>query len=150
MYSLKRLIPVVTLLTLIPALAHATVRTEVGLAESKAGASETYRLQVPVEKPMATTEVRMIVPEGFILSRFMQTPGWERTVVKDTAGNISEVTWKGKVPDGEFVRFIFQGRNPTNPTKLSWKVYQKYEDGSIVAWDDADKEKGPASAVDIK
>lgn len=92
----------------------------------------------------------MIVPEGFILSRFMQTPGWERSVVKDGGGNIKEVTWKGKVPDGEFVRFIFQGRNPANPTKLSWKVYQKYEDGSVVAWDDADKEKGPASAVEIK
>jgi uncharacterized protein YcnI len=149
MLNLKQLAATLTL-ALVPVLAHATVRTEMGLAESRANAYETYRLQVPVEKPLATVEVRMVVPPGFILSRFLQTPGWERAVVKDAGGNISEVVWKGKVPDGEFVRFIFQGRNPTAPGKLSWKVYQTYEDGSIAAWDDADKEKGPASVVEIK
>jgi uncharacterized protein YcnI len=132
-------------------LAHATVRTEVGLAESKAGATETYRLQVPVEKPMATVEVRMIVPSGFVLTRFLQTPGWERTVVKNADGLITEVIWKGKVEDGEFARFIFQGRNPKEPTKLFWKVYQKYADGSVVAWEKEDPQSDtPASSVEIK
>lgn len=129
---------------------HATVKTEYGLAESKAGISETYRLQVPVEKPLATIEIRLVVPEGFVISRFLQTPGWERSVTKDANGIIKEVIWKGKVEDGEFVRLYFQGTNPKTPGTLIWKIYQKYADGSIVAWDDADKDKGPASKVEIK
>lgn len=144
----------VVLLLLLPsslALAHATVRTEAGMAESKAGASETYRLQVPVEKPQATTEIRMLVPKGLVVTRFMQMPGWERSVLKDQDGNITEVTWKGKVEDGEFVRFIFQGRNPKNPGKLYFKVYQKYADGSVVAWEKEDPQADtPASMVEIK
>lgn len=130
--------------------AHATVRTELGQAESKAGASETYRVQVPVEKPQATVEVRLVVPEGLVISRFLQTPAWERSVVRDANGNITEVSWKGKVEDGEFVRFIFQATNPKTAGTLVWKIYQKYADGTVVAWDDADKDKGPASKVEVK
>lgn len=139
-------------LTLLPSVfAHATVRTESGAAESKTGASETYRLQVPVEKPLATVEVRLVVPQGFVLTRFLQTPGWERSVVKDANGLITEVTWKGRVEDGEFARFIFQGRNPQAPGKLYWKVYQKYADGSVVAWEKEDPAADtPASSVEIK
>lgn len=150
MRKLFRLAVILASLLVPLVLAHAVVRTEMNLAESKAGASETYRLQVPVEKPMATVEVRMIVPEGFTLTRFLQTPGWERSVVKDANGLVREVTWKGRLEDGEFVRFIFQGRNPQTPGTLVWKVYQKYEDGTVVAWDDSDKEKAPASKVEIK
>ncbi|PZA08664.1 MULTISPECIES: DUF1775 domain-containing protein [unclassified Meiothermus] len=139
-------------LALLPsALAHATVRTEAGLAESKTGAFETYRLQVPVEKPLATVEVRLVVPAGFVLTRFLQTPGWERSVVKDANGLITEVTWRGRIEEGEFARFVFQGRNPQSPTKLYWKVYQKYADGSVVAWDKEDPSADtPASSVEIK
>ncbi|MER3483858.1 MAG: nuclear export factor GLE1 [Meiothermus sp.] len=151
MRKLARAFAVLTLLSASLVFAHATVRTEAGLAESKAGVSETYRLQVPVEKPMATVEVRLVVPAGFVLTRFLQTPGWERTVVKNADGLITQVTWKGKVEDGEFARFIFQGRNPKDPTRLYWKVYQKYADGSVVAWEKEDPQADtPASAVEIK
>ncbi|WP_018465105.1 DUF1775 domain-containing protein [Calidithermus timidus] len=150
MRKLSRYALIFASLVLPLALAHAVVRTEMNLAESKVGVSETYRLQVPVERPMATVEIRMIVPEGFVLTRFLQTPGWERSVVKDANGLIKEVTWKGRLEDGEFVRFVFQGRNPQTPGTLVWKVYQKYEDGTVVAWDDSDKEKAPASKVEIK
>lgn len=132
-------------------LAHASVRTESGANQSAVNASETYRLQVPVEKPMATTLIRMVIPEGVIVSRFLQTPGWERTVVKNADGIITEVSWKGTVEDGEFVRFYFQAKNPANATKLAWKIYQTYADGTIVGWDDvADGAKFPASITEIK
>ena len=44
----------------LPVLAHATVRTELGLSESKVGVSETYRLRVPSEKAMDTIELRLV------------------------------------------------------------------------------------------
>jgi len=58
----------------IPALAHATVRTEMGLSESKAGASETYRLRVPSEKAMDTIALRLVVPVGLTISNFEALP----------------------------------------------------------------------------
>lgn len=64
----------------VSASAHAVVRTELGSAESALGATEMYRLQVPNESAAtsATTEVRMLIPESFTLSRTVQTPGWQR------------------------------------------------------------------------
>ncbi|WP_221090971.1 DUF1775 domain-containing protein [Deinococcus aquaedulcis] len=132
------------------AAAHATVRTESGLTESKAGASETYRLNVPTEKDISTTEIRLVVPAGVTITRFQVTPGFQRTVKKNEAGLVTEVVWKGRVAPMEYVRFFFQARNPAAPGELSWKVYQTYSDGSVVAWDDTDPAQGPASKTTVK
>ncbi|WP_424950859.1 DUF1775 domain-containing protein [Deinococcus sp.] len=129
--------------------AHAVVRTETGLSESKAGASETYRLQVPVEKDMATTQVRMVVPAGLKITRFLIAPGFVRTVKTDAAGLITEVTWRGRIAPMEFERFYFSATNPADAGTLAWKVYQTYQDGSVVSWDDSDPAT-PASKVSVK
>ncbi len=131
------------------ALAHATVKTDVGTSESLAGRNETYRLQVPVEKNVATTEVRMIVPAGVRIGTFMPIPGWTRTVEKDASGNITAVTWRGRINPEEFQRFLFSARNPADAGTLAWKVYQKYADGSVVAWDDSSADT-PASKTAVK
>jgi uncharacterized protein YcnI len=132
-------------------LAHAVVRTDMGLTESKVGTYETYRLQVPVEKPMATTEVKLYVPAGLTVSTFGQLPGWQRSVEKDANGLITTVTWKGKIEPEEFARFMFSAKNPAAPTTLLFKVDQTYADGTVVKWADEDpKGKTPASRVEIK
>lgn len=145
----KRLIPTLLLAATSLAAAHAVVRTEGGLAESAAGASETYRLQVPTEKAIATTQVRLVVPAGITVTRFQVLPGFVRTVKTDSAGLITEVTWKGRIAPQEYARFFFQARNPTQAGAVSWKVYQTYADGSVVAWDDEGAET-PASKTTIK
>lgn len=133
------------------ACAHAVVRTELGSAESALGASEMYRLQVPNESAAtsATTEVRMLIPAGFTLSRTVQAPGWQRRFEKDASGEITAVIWTGHIDLQEIARFYFQGTNPKEATNLSWKVYQKYEDGTVTAWDDATKDF-PASSITVK
>lgn len=131
------------------AFAHATVRTDAGASESLAGRFETYRLQVPVEKPVATTEVRMLVPAGVVIGTFMPIPGFVRTVEKDANGRITAVTWRGRIQVEEFQRFLFSARNPADAGTLAWKVYQKYADGSVVAWDDS-SEATPASKTTVK
>ena len=130
--------------------AHATVRTEGGLSESKVGVSETYRLNVPTEKEIATTQIRLVVPAGVAVSRFQVTPGFTRTVTKNAEGLVTEVVWKGRVAPMEYARFFFQARNPAQGGELTWKIYQTYSDGSVVAWDDADPAKGPASKTTVK
>lgn len=146
---LKKIFTVAALMLSAVVFAHATVKTEMGLSESLAGKSETYRLQVPVEKDMATTEIRMVVPEGVKVSRFMPVPGWTRTVEKDANDRILSVTWKGQLEPGEFIRFLFQATNPASTGTLSWKVYQKYSDGTVVGWDDT-SEGTPSSKVTLK
>ncbi len=132
------------------AAAHATVRTEAGLAESTAGKSETYRLNVPVEKKLATTEVRLVVPAGVGISRFLVMPGFTRTVTTNADGLVTEVIWKGPIAPMEYARFYFQALNPAQPGELVWKVYQTYADGSVVAWDDTVPDQTPASRTTVK
>lgn len=148
--TMNKLFAVLSAALLSVAAAHATVKTEAGLTESKAGASETYRLQVPSEKAFATTEVRLVIPEGVSVSRFQTMPGFSRTVRKNDAGLVTEVVWRGKIASDEFARFFFQAKNPAQSADLAWKVYQTYADGSVVAWDDADKENHPASHTAVK
>lgn len=139
-----------TALPLSFAAAHATVRTEAGLAESKVAASETYRLNVPTEKEISTTEARLVIPAGLTITRFQVSPGYTRTVKKNAAGLVTEVVWKGRIGPMEYARFFFQARNPDTALTLSWKVYQTYADGSVMAWDDTNVEEYPASNTTVK
>ena len=132
------------------AAAHATVRTEAGLTESRVGASETYRLNVPTEKELDTTQIRLLIPAGVALSRFQVTPGFTRTLTRNAAGLVTEVVWTGTVAPMEYARFFFQARNPEAAGELVWKIYQTYSDGSVVAWDDTDPARGPASKTTVK
>ncbi len=137
------------LLSSAPALAHATVKTELGSSESALAAYEVYRLNVPTEKAVATTAVRVLIPQGLTVSRFLVQPGFTRTVKTNEAGLITEVTWQGRIAPQEFGRFYLQAHNPAAPTSLVWKVYQTYADGSVVAWDNT--EVGyPASVVTVR
>ena len=150
MKRFQLLLPLSAALLLSVAAAHATVRTETGLTESKAGASETYRLNVPTEKEVSTTQVRLVVPAGVTLTRFQVLPGFTRSVVRNADGLITEVTWRGRVAPQEYARFFFQARNPAQPGEVAWKVYQTYADGSVVAWDDTNPEQTPASKTTVK
>ncbi|GAA5512173.1 uncharacterized protein YcnI [Deinococcus carri] len=147
---IRRSLPLLLALLLPVAAAHATVRTESGLTESAAGKSETYRLNVPTEKNVSTTQIRLVVPAGVTLTRFQVTPGFVRSVRLNDAGLVTEVVWRGRVGPQEYARFFFQARNPDQPGTLVWKVYQTYADGSVVAWDDTDAEQAPASRTTVK
>lgn len=146
---LKKWIAVALMAVSTVAFGHATVKTESGLGESLAGKSEIYRVNVPVEKDVPTTEVRLLVPAGVKISRFLQSPGWTRTVVKDANGTVTEVVWKGQVDPMEFVRFYFQATNPADAGTLTWKMYQTYGDGTVAKWDGSSAEE-PASTTTVK
>ncbi len=149
-FSMFRRVILLTAATLFSvAAAHATVRTDTGLSESKAGDYETYRLQVPVEKDTATTQVRLVVPAGVKIGNFMPVAGFVRTVKSDAKGVISEVTWTGTIAPQEFQRFLFSAANPASAGTLVWKVYQTYQGGTVVSWDDSDPAT-PASKVSIR
>ncbi|WP_034384164.1 DUF1775 domain-containing protein [Deinococcus sp. YIM 77859] len=147
---MQRILALLLALCLSVAAAHATIRTESGLTESAAAKIETYRLNVPSEKNISTTQIRLMVPAGVTVTRFQVTPGFVRTVKVNEAGLVTEVTWRGRIAPMEYARFFFQAVNPAQPGPLVWKVYQTYADGSVVAWDDSDPEKTPASRTTVR
>lgn len=124
----------------------------------------TFTVNVPTEKEIPTVEVRVIVPEGAEVHGVAPVAGWMHSEKKATEevgmgddhkagelehGKVTEIIWNGgKIAEGEFVQFPISVSYAGDPNVLVWKAYQKYSDGSVVAWDDSD-EKKPAPKVTI-
>jgi uncharacterized protein YcnI len=146
MVNFKTLTALTAALLLLFAAAHATVKMETGTSESETGAYETFRLhlRVPVEKDMATIQVRLVVPAGLKIGAFLPVSGFARTVNADSNGVITEVTWEGQIRPVEFQRFLFSAQDPADAGTLTWKVYQTHADGTVVSRDDSDLSTPPA------
>lgn len=116
-------------------LAHVVVRpAEVGI-----GAFQTFTIGVPTEKDIATVGVRLVIPEGLEHTRPNVKPGWKISIKKTGEGEeavVSEISWTGGwIPADQRDDFFFSAKVPSTETKLLWKAYQTYSDGSVVSWD---------------
>jgi uncharacterized protein YcnI len=128
-----------------PAWAHVVVSPE----EVTAGDYETLTVSVPTEKEVPTTEIRVEVPEGFLLSGVQPVPGWEHAFEED-GGVVTAVTFSGgEIRPREFQQFLLQAQAPEEPGKYPWKAFQTYEDGSVVEWTGAPDSEEPASVVEV-
>ncbi len=128
-----------------PAHAHVVVSPE----EVKAGDYETLTVSVPTEKEVPTTEVRVQVPEGFLLSGVQPVPGWDHSFEEDR-GVVTAVTFSGgEIWPREFQQFLVQAQAPEEPGGYPWKATQTYEDGSTVEWAGAPDSEEPASVVEV-
>ena len=116
-------------------LAHVVVRP----AEVGVGAFQTFTIGVPTEKDIATVGVRLVIPEGLEHTRPNVKPGWKISITKTGEGEeavISEISWTGGwIPADHRDDFFFSAKVPSNETKVIWKAYQTYSDGSVVSWD---------------
>ena len=113
-----------------PAWAHVVVSPEVVTA----GDYETLTVSVPTEKEIPTTKIRVVVPEGFLLSGVQPVAGWEHTFEED-GGVVRAVTFSGgEIRPQEFQQFLLQAQAPDKPGEYPWKAFQTYEDGSVVEW----------------
>src|ERR671916_2447866 len=122
-----------------PAWAHVVVSPE----EVRAGDYETLTVSVPTEKEIPTTEIRVEVPEGFLLSGVQPVPGWEYAFEED-GGVITAVTWSGgEIGPREFQQFLVQAQAPEEPGGYPWKATQTYENGSVVKWTGPPMPKSP-------
>lgn len=148
------ILPIFTLAA--PALGHAVVSP----AESVTDRFETYTLRVPTEKPIPTVEVTLEVPDEVEVKRVLKQTGWtvvteprhkERSPEEKEHAHAEEaafarITWRGNtISPGEFEEFKFSGRNGAKPVTLSWRVHQKYQDGTTVSWTGAPGSQTPAS-----
>jgi uncharacterized protein YcnI len=114
-----------------------------------AGDYETLTVSVPTEKEIPTTEIRVEVPEGFLLSGVQPVPGWEHTFEED-GGVVTAVTFSGgEIRPREFQQFLVQAQAPEEPGEYPWKAFQTYKDGSVVEWTGAPDSEEPASVVEV-
>jgi uncharacterized protein YcnI len=128
-----------------PALAHVVVSPEVVTA----GDYETLTISVPTEKEIPTTEIRVEVPEGFLLSGVQPVPGWEHDFEED-GGVVTAVTFSGgEIRPREFQQFLVQAQAPDVPGEYPWKAIQTYEDGSVVEWTGDPDSEEPASVIEV-
>lgn len=125
-----------------------------------------FSLGVPSEKPVATTAVRLLIPDGLNFVTPYVKPGWKIAVkTAPASGNaaasdgdmqttkITEIDWTGgTIPAGQKDAFMFSAQVPAQAATLAWKAYQTYQDGSVVSWDQApgakaDGKTGPYSTT---
>jgi uncharacterized protein YcnI len=100
---------------------------------------QTFTVQVPTEKDIPTTKVRLVLPEGLQNVRPTSKIGWNIDVVKE-GETLKEIVWSnGLIPQGQRDDFTFSAKTPANEKELVWKSYQTYIDGTEVAWDQAPK-----------
>lgn len=114
------------------------------------GAFQTFTMGVPTEKPMATVGLKLVLPEGLNHVSPNVKPGWKVEVKTQATGKkitnedgtqtdemkAIEIIWTGGlIPAGQRDEFAFSAQVPATPTTLTWKAYQTYLDGSVVAWD---------------
>src|SRR4028118_1193781 len=128
-----------------PVWAHVTVSPE----EVSAGDYETLTVSVPTEKEVPTTEIRVEVPEGFLLSGVQPVPGWEHAF-EENRGVVTAVTFSGgEIRPQEFQQFLVQAQAPEESGGYPWKAAQTYEDGSGVEATGARASAAPASVVEV-
>ncbi len=112
--------------------AHSTVTP----STSSPSKYETFSLSVPTEKDVPTIGIHLLVPDKLDRVTPFVKPGWNIKVTKNDAGNATQIEWTGNsIPAGQKDIFQFTARTAPEPATLIWKVYQTYQGGEVVAWD---------------
>lgn len=105
-------------------------------AEAGIGKFQRFMVGVPAERSAPTLGVRLLIPAGVKSVLPNVKPGWQIEVKMNAQGAAAEIEWSGgTIPAGQRDDFVFSAKLPANETILAWKAYQRYGDGSIVAWD---------------
>jgi len=114
--------------------AHVTI----GPAESKHGANERYVVRVPTEGQVATVGVDLAVPDGVTVSGVLASAGWTAELVRE-GDRTTGIRWKVQIPPRQFGELVFTARNPREGAAISWKVVQRFEDGTSREWTSSTK-----------
>ncbi|MBC1999756.1 YcnI family copper-binding membrane protein [Listeria marthii] len=127
---------------------QASAHVSVQPSKSNVESWETYTMKVPSEKDAASKKVVLKVPKGVSFESYEPVPGWTTTVDKKN----DTVTWQTEgngIEKGQFQRFSFIAKNPSEEGEVAWNAYQYYEDGSIVEWVGAEDSETPHATTKI-
>lgn len=126
--------------------AHVTVQPK----EVPANSYQVFTVRVPTEKEVATTQVKVVIPQGVAVSRFEPKSDWNYEIEKNADGGIASVTWTATgagLSPTEFGDFNMSGKVAEDAKELVWKAYQTYANGEVVEWTGAPDADKPASVT---
>jgi uncharacterized protein YcnI len=125
----------------------------IGPGHALKGDVQDFVLLVPGEKEgLATTSVRLTVPEGFRLRVAGDVPGWTKKVTTAGTGEdvlITAVDWTGSAPPESTVAFTIIG-SAADAGSYTLPVRQTYSDGSIADWSGPEGSDTPAPVVKVR
>lgn len=145
------------LIVVAPASAHVVVLPSV----APKGSPTEFTLQVPTERNLPTTAVRVMFPPQVSVYSFQVPPqGFTVTPILAKNQSIIGVVYRGTIPVGEYQAFHFLG-TPFATGQTLWPAYQTYADGLVKPWngpveapgavseETGPTKPGPTSAVTI-
>jgi uncharacterized protein YcnI len=125
------------------ALAHVTLRP----GASRPADLQRYTFLVPNERGVATTGVRIRVPQGIDFLLLERPPGWHAEAVR-RGGRVAELRYTGgRIERDEYLDLHVVARNPVRTGELVWPALQTYADGEIVRWIEPADGEQPAPRV---
>ncbi|EAC5599742.1 TPA_asm: DUF1775 domain-containing protein [Listeria monocytogenes] len=127
---------------------QASAHVSVLPSESTVDSWETYTMKVPSEKDVASKKIVLKVEKGVSFESYEPVPGWTTTVDKKN-GTVTWQTEGNGIEKGQFQRFSFIAKNPSEEGEIAWNAYQYYEDGSIVEWVGAEDSETPHATTKI-
>ena len=128
---MKRLSLLSALFVATPALAFAHV--SVSPREAKPGAEQQYTVRVPTEGQVSTTAVYLQVPDRVTVTEVVHPEGAAHEVKKD-GDRIVGITWTKEIPAKQSAQFLFTAKNPAAAGEITWKVQQRFADGTSRDW----------------
>ena len=72
------------------------------------------------------------IPEGVRVTNVL-AGGWS-TELRREDNRIVGLTWTMEIPPVHFAEFVFNARNPREAIEISWKVTQRFADGTSREW----------------
>ncbi|MBF2387293.1 YcnI family copper-binding membrane protein [Listeria welshimeri] len=127
---------------------QASAHVSVSPNESTVKSWETYTMKVPSEKEMASKKIVLKIAKGVTFESYEPVSGWTTTVDKKN-GTVTWQTEGNGIEKGQFQRFSFIAKNPSEEGDVAWNAYQYYEDGSIVEWVGAEDSETPHATTKI-
>ena len=119
--------------------------------ESATGATQKYTMRVPNEKNIPTVRMEAEFPAAAEVISVDPKEGWKIEVKKDPSGKIVAAVWSGgSIAPNDIAEFGLQARNPSEQTKLVWKVIQVYTDGTKSQWTGPAGSRTPAPVTQVK
>jgi uncharacterized protein YcnI len=125
------------------AMAHVSVRPR----ESKPGAEERYTVRVPTEGAVATTHVRLEIPDDVTVLEVLPAEGATFETAKQ-GERITLITWRKEIAPKQAAEFVFRARNPSS-AEIVWKAHQHFADGTTADWVGPAGDKRPAAVTKL-
>jgi uncharacterized protein YcnI len=128
--TLSAAVACAALIVAAPASAHVVVMPSI----VPVGSPSEFAIQVPTERNVPTTAVRVMFPLHVSVFSFqVAPPGFVVAPIHAKNQSLVGAVYRGVIPVGDYVTFRFLG-TPSSTGNMLWPTYQTYADGLVKPW----------------